>query len=551
MTSNIFSILNTAKAGILSQQLAIEVTGHNIANVQTEGYTRQEVNFLTGRPRQTGLGLLGTGVRVDSITRDFNQFLFNQILGEGSSTGNFQVRADLFKTIEILFDDTTGRNLSGDLNDLFLAFDDLAVNPSGLAERTTVVANAEALVSDFNLLGADLFQERVNTDLLVNDTVNEINALLDEIAGLNASIHSSETGISPANDFRDQRDLAVLSLSEKLDIRIIDTNNNQISITLADGTPLVLGLNTFSLSTTTNPDNKGFKNILISDGAGGTTDITNQIQGGELQGLLDMRDVELVDLIDQVDRLAASIVTEFNAIHQLGIGLDGSTGIDFFSPLTPTVNPSSLNTGTGVVTMTNASPSTVSTDKFQMRFTSATEFDLINLTTGVNTGSVTFVPSTAFNIAEGLSVTITGTPMAGDVVDFSVSENAASTMSVSSAILTDTDQIAAGLATTTDGDNALALSSLQDKLVFGGNTTLNGFYNSTVSQVGVRTRSAEDGLDQQDGLMLELENQRQSVSGVSLDEELINLIKFQQAFEASARMITVVEEMFDVLQNSI
>lgn len=551
MTSNIFSILNTAKAGLLSQQLGIEVVGHNIANVQTEGYTRQEVNFATARPRLTGLGLLGTGVRVNSITRDFDKFLFNQILGEGSSTGNFVVRSGLFKTIEILFNTTTGRNLSGDLDDLFLAFDDLAVNPSGLAERTTVVANAETLTSNFNLLGKNLFQERINADLSVNDTVNDINLLLDEIASLNSSIHSIETGLSPANDLRDKRDMAVLDLSKKLDIKIIDTRNNQVSITLANGTPLVIGLNTFQLSTTPGLDNKGFKDILISDGGGGTTNITNQLEGGELRGLIDVRDVELVDFIDQVDRLAASLITEFNAIHQLGVGLDGSTGINFFTPLTPTVNPSSLNTGTGVVTMTNASPSTVSVDKFQMQFTSATDFDLINLTTGVNTGSFTFVPGTAFNVAGGLSVTITGAPVAGDIVNFSVSENAASTMSVASAVLANTDKIAAGLSTTTDGDNALALSNLQDKLVFGGNTTFDGFFNSTVSLVGVRTRSANDGLEQQDELMLELENQRQSVSGVSIDEEMINLIKFQQAFEASARMITVVEEMFDVLQNSI
>jgi len=550
MVSNIFSILNTAKVGILSQQLAIEVVGHNIANVQTEGFTRQEVNFETARPRQTGLGLLGTGVRVNSITRDFDKFLFNQILGEGSATGSFRVRSDIFKTIETLFNDTTGRSLSGDLDEFFLAFDDLSINPTGSAERSIAIANAESLVSDFNLLGEDLFQQRRDADLLVNDTISEINALLDEIADLNLSIHSSETGITTANDLRDKRDLAVLNLSEKLDISIINTNNNQVSLTLNDGTPLVIGLNTFKLSTTTNPDNKGFKDILISDGGGGTTNITNQIQGGELRGLLDVRDVDLVDFIDQVDRLAASIVTEFNAVHQLGIGLDGSTGIDFFTPLTPTVNPNSLNTGTDVFVITNASPSTVSTDKFQMQFNSATDFDLVNLTTGV-TSNVTFADGFSFNIAGGLSVTITGGTMAlGDTVDFSVSENAAFTMSVSSAVLADTDQIAAGLSTTTDGDNALALSNLQNQLFFGGNDTFDDFYNATVSLVGVRTRVAEDGLEQQEGLMLELDNQRQSVSGVSIDEEMINLIKFQQAFEAAARLLIVVEEMFDVL-NSI
>ena len=153
MTSNIFSILNTAKVGILSQQLAIEVTGHNIANVQTEGFTRQEVNFETARPRQTGLGLLGTGVRVNSITRDFDQFLFNQILGEGSDTGYFKVRSDIYKTIEALFNTTTGRSLSSDLNQFFQALGDLSTNPSISDNLNVFSRGLKRTVEALNRLG--------------------------------------------------------------------------------------------------------------------------------------------------------------------------------------------------------------------------------------------------------------------------------------------------------------------------------------------------------------------------------------------------------------
>ena len=119
MTSNIFSILNTAKMGLLSQQLAIEVTGQNIANVQTEGYSRQEVNFEASNPRNFSLGQIGTGVRVAGIERSHDKFLFSQILGEGDALGRFQVRKDVFEQLELLLSENNGRSLNGSLSSFF------------------------------------------------------------------------------------------------------------------------------------------------------------------------------------------------------------------------------------------------------------------------------------------------------------------------------------------------------------------------------------------------------------------------------------------------
>jgi flagellar hook-associated protein 1 FlgK len=556
MTANIFSVLNTAKLGLQTNQTAIEVTGHNIANVQTEGFSRQEVTLEVNRPRRVGLAFLGTGVRATNVTRDFDQFLFNQILGESSLLGNYDIRNTFFERLETILDESSGVSLNNAMSEFFSAFDDLSSNPTNQGVRTGVLASAGNLVTVFNNLGNSLFQQRVNLDDAVNAEVTEINGMLDEIAKLNRSILQLENGNTPANDLRDQRDLLIKQLSEKIDVQLIDTNDNSTTLTLSGGTPLVVGTSVFKLSTIANTDNSGFKDILVDDGMGGTFNVTSEIQGGEMRGYLDMRDVETLGLIDQLDRLAAGLMEQVNSVHLQGLGLDGSSGNLFFEPLTPMVTTGSQNLGAATVTATNASPTTVTVDNYQLQFTSATTFDLFNQTTNQVEGSFVFAAGVPFNIANGLAVTINGAPLPGDTADISISKNAAVNMSLSSTVLNDTDKIAAGLSATGDGQNALNISNLQNSLVFSsgaytpgaGNATLDDFYNSMISGLGAGSRSSQTILKQQEGVMLQLNTQRESISGVSLDEEMVNLIKFQQAYAASARMVTVIEEMFDVLQ---
>ena len=555
MAANIFSVLNTAKLGLQTNQTAIEITGHNIANVQTEGFSRQEVTLEVNRPRRVGLAFLGTGVRATNVTRDFDQFLFNQILGESSTLGNFDVRNTFFQRLETILNESSGVSLNNAMSEFFLAFDDLASNPTNLSARTAVLSAAGTLATVFNQLGSSLLQQRVNLDGAVNAEVTEINGMLDEIAEFNRSIVQLENGNTQANDLRDQRDLLIKQLSEKLDVQLIDTNDNSTMITLSGGSPLVVGTTVFKLSTTANLDNRGFKDILVDDGMGGTNNVTAEIQGGEMRGLLDMRDVETLGLIDKLDRLAAGLMEEVNGIHLQGLGLDGSSGNLFYETLTPTVTISSQNLGAPTVTAINASPSTVTVDKFQLQFDGLGSFDVFNLTTNQTVATGLAVGGTV-NIANGLAITTGGAPAAGDTVDISISEDAALNMALSSTVLNDTSKIAAGLSGTGDGQNALNISNLQNSLVFSsggftpgaGTSTFDDFYNSIISGLGAGSRSSQTILKQQEGVMLQLNTQRESISGVSLDEEMINLIKFQQAYAASARMITVIEEMFDVLQ---
>jgi flagellar hook-associated protein 1 FlgK len=195
-------------------------------------------------------------------------------------------------------------------------------------------------------------------------------------------------------------------------------------------------------------------------------------------------------------------------------------------------------------------------DEFEITFTSNGAFTLNNLTTkNASSGTFTFTGGNTFNIKDGFAVTISGTAIAGDKVRFSVSEDAASGMSVSSTITANTQKIAAGTTTNGDGGNALLMAGLQNELAFNsvtwssgsGSYTFDEYYNAVVSTIGIESFSAQATLRQQEGIMLQLNSRRESISGVSIDEEMIKMIKFQQAYNASARMISVVDEMLDAL----
>ena len=555
MTSNIFSVLNTAKLGLLSQQLAIEVTGQNIANVQTEGYSRQEVIFEATNPRNFSLGQVGTGVRVAGIERSHNEFLFSQILGEGDTLGRFQVRKDVFEQLELLLSENNGLSLNGSLSSFFNGLQDVASNPTSLPERSSLLAEAQNLSSVFNNLGESLFQIQQNLDSAISVEVAKINSLAQEVAALNKSIHANEPTTFSANDLRDKRDQKVKELSEMIDLNFVDEMDGQISLTLDDGTPLVLKSTVFTLATSINGNNKSFLDIGVLDATGNSTNVTSSLTGGTIKGFLEMRDVEVEGLKDKLDRLAAGFIQEFNEIHQQGFGIDGSTGNNFFNPLKTTVVSNVNNTGLSTLTATNGDPSNISINKYEITFTGSNSLSLQNLTTGISSGTFTFTSGSTFNLANGFAVTISGTPAVGDSYKLSASESAAREFSVSNEVLSNGNKISAGLNSSTDGGNALALTDLQSKLVFdsvtlksgSGTFTFDEFYSSIVGTVGVQSYASRNTLSQKEGILLQLNTRRESIAGVSIVEEMINMIKFQQAFNAAARLIGVAEEMMDKL----
>jgi len=554
MSSNIFNILNTAQVGLRSQLLAMEVTGHNIANVQTEGYSRQEINFEAMDSRFTEMGQIGTGVRVGGIERAHDEFLYLQILGEGDRLGKFRVKQQVYDQIEILLSDKSGQSINESLNKFFSGLQDVSSNPTSPPERSTLLAEGQNLVSTFNNMGESLFQVQQNLDAAVAVDLGKINSLTKEIAALNKAIHANEPTTFNANDYRDSRDLKVKQLSEIIDLDFIDELDGQISLTRDDGTPLVLTSTAFTLDTAINGNNKSFFDVIVRDHAGNETNITSTIKGGTLKGYLDMRDKVIVEVLDKLDRLASGFVREFNNVHQQGFGLDGSTGNNFFNILKPQVLANANNSGSTALTATNGDPSNTSIDKYEITITGENSFSLRNETRGASSGTYTFTSGSTFNLASGFAVTISGTPAVGDKFKLSVSERAARNISIANDVLSNTSKIAAGLNSRTDGGNALNLVGLQSKSLFdnitldsggSGTFTFDEFYSSLISTVGIQSASSQASFAQQEGILLQLDTRRENLSGVSIDEEMINMIKFQQAYNAAARLIAMVDELLD------
>ena len=554
MASNILNILNTAQEGLRSQLLAMEVTGHNISNVQTEGYSRQEVSFKATIPRYTETGRIGTGVKVGGIERAHDAFLHLQIIGESAELGESRVKKEVYDQIEILLSETSGRSVNKSLSNFFSGIQDVASNPTSPAERSTLLAEGQELVSTFNNLGESLFQIQQNLNAAVSVDIGKVNSFIKEIAQLNEVIHANEPTTFQANDYRDERDLKVKKLNEIIDLNYIDENDGQISLTRTDGTPLVLNSTAFTLITSPNGNNKSFHDVIVQGPEGTKTNITSTITGGTLKGYLEMRDKIVVEVKDKLDRLAAGFVKEFNEIHQQGFGIDGSTGNNFFKALKTTVLTNVNNTGSAKLIATNGDPSNISIDKYEITISGTNSFTLNNLTTGSSSGTFTFQQGSSFNLANGYAVAISGTPAVGDKFRLSASENAARNMAIGSGVLSNTNKISAGLNTKRDGGNALNLIKLQSQLVFdsvtldsagSGTFTFDEFYNSLVSTVGVQASSSQSTLKQQEGILRQLNIRRENKAGVSIDEEMINMIKFQQAYNAAARVISMVDEMMD------
>lgn len=561
MTTQLFSILNTAKISLLAQQLAIEVTGQNISNVQTEGFSKQTAVLQATSPRSTGIGQVGTGVRVAGIERAHDRFLLSQIVSEMQNKGEFNVRKDVFDQVEVLFNDDLGKSLNSGLSEFFGSLHDLANNPAGMAERSAVVGKAKTLLDVFRNTGNGLIQKQTDLNTNVEDEVGEINSLLSEIARLNKTIHENEpvAGFN-ANDLRDKRDQAIKKLSEKIGVNITSESGGLLSLTLKSGRALVLDQMPLSLVTKINGNNHGYNDVYLKDNLGNTVNISSEIGGGKLRGILDMRDTELEGIIDKIDRLTAGFIQEVNRVHQKGIGFDGSTGVNFFSNLTPVASANTNNTGTGQISVSNVNPVGNSVDKYEILVTGANSFQLNNVTTGLASGTFTFSAGSPIILAGGLSVTLSGSAATGDKFKFSVSENASRLSAVNGTVTADIRKIAAGSTNASDGDNARQLAALQNSLVFDANSlkaggsgtfTFDDFYNAVVGVVGVNAKASKTNVTQQEGILLQLNSRRESASGVSIDEEMVNLIKFQQAFNASARLITTVNDMLNTLQNRI
>jgi flagellar hook-associated protein 1 FlgK len=447
--------LNIALDSLLTEQGAIQTTSNNIANVNTPGYARQRADLEETPPVQIGSLTFGTGVNLQGVTSLRNSVLDLRVNQETQQQGQLNAFLAGGQQIQSLFNETTGTGLQAPLTAFFNSLSQLSANPSNLNVRQGVISAAQNLASAFNQASTNLSTIQRNADLSVSQSVSQINTLTAQIATVNAQVSASTSSGQNPGPFIDQRQQLLNQLSNLVDISEIDAGNGSLTITTSNGAPLVVGGQSFALTSQASPTT-GLQQVF-SQGA----NITANIASGQLAGQLQVRDREIPSIQTSLDTLASNLATAVNTQNAAGTDLNGAPGGNIFVP-----------------------------------------------------------------------------PPAGG-------GGAAATLAVAT---TDPTKIAAAQdGTPGDNTNANALLALQNQNIIAGQTPLNS-YSGLVFKIGNDVSNAQTNQQSGSLVLKQLQNLQGGVSGVDINEESANLIRFQGAYQASAQVTSVINTL---LQDTI
>jgi len=493
---------------------------------------------------------LGLGVDVEEACNLANRLLEVQLAAENSNLARDQIEESTLTRIEAIFNDVNGTGISQALSDFFGAMNDVKDNPEGLVERNVLLERARVLSQRISSSDTQLKQIRKDLNAEVKAAIGEINDLTKKIADLNRQIQAVESRGASACDLRDQQSQLVKELSGKVDVNVFEDANGQLTVSMGN-VPLVFGDKALVLKGVPNLANDGFVDVVVDTGNGSSVSVfASALSGGKLKGLLDLRDQRLPEVVGQLDQLAAGLTETYNDQHKKGFGLDGVGDRNFFSPLLSpeiisVVTPGAVNTGSGevsVITDSLTGITGIGSDTYEVTFDTITSFIVRNLRTGTTS------TLTQGDMFEGVIFTFTGTPAVGDQFEITlkaparVAEKFALDLSITS------DKIAAALTLAGlpgDNGNAVELVRLQDKKIgVLGVETVSDFYANFVSDIGAQVQSAKSNLAAQENITEQLNNLNDAASGVSLDEEMANLLQFQRAYDAAAQLVRAADDMF-------
>ncbi len=542
-------ILGTAVSGLMAFQRSLDTTSHNIANANTEGYSRQRADLKTQPERYTGAGFVGTGVSVDNITRSYDQFVNKQLRSSTSAFGEMDKYHKMASQVDnIMADEKTG--LASALKQFFKSVNDVANDPTAIPARQVMLAESKTVSAQFNSLARRLgeFRDQVNTDL--QGAVEEINTLAQGIAQLNAKIVTAAgqgSGQSQPNDLLDQRDLLVSRLAKNVDVAVVPQKDGSISVFIGQGQSLVTGPNTTALSLTASALDADHKEINM-----GAQRITQFLSGGEMSGILRFRDEVLDPAQKQLGVLAAGLAIDFNRQHKAGFDLAGNAGVDFFTAVQPEVIADPSNSGGGVnVIYDGTKIDQLQGSDYRLNY-DGSNYTLTRLSDNQNI-NISGFPGSSVNV-EGMTISQAALPSGTASFLIRPSHNTAAAMALNSAVDAPEKIAAAQTAGGTapgDNRNALSLAALEQATVMPGGKTFQQSYTQLVSQVGSLTRSGEVSRNAQESLLTQSRETRENLVGVNLDEEAANLIKFQNAYQASAQAVSISKTVFDTLIGAV
>jgi flagellar hook-associated protein 1 FlgK len=409
MGSSIFGIGLSALA---AAQQGLLVAGHNVANASTPGYTRQTIVQSTNPAQATGTGFYGQGVKVDTVSRAYNQFLSNQLTQAKTESSQLDTYYAQMQQINNLLADPNGNlGLSPALQNLFNGAQDVATNPSDLSSRQSMLSSGEVLVRRFQSLDSrlDEIQDGVNTQ--IKNSVSLINTYAAQIGKLNETIAKSENAArgQPANDLRDQRDELVNQLNQEIRANVVVQNDGSYNIFIGDGQSLVVGTQVFQLAAVASPDDANRLEVAHVSGGNAAVIKESSLDGGKLGGMLQFRSESLDAARNGLGRLAIGLAGTFNEQHQLGQDMHGNLGGDFFTVPSPMVTPSIKNTGNAAIAADITGFNNLTASDYSLRYDGA-NYTLTRLDDGTTQTFTTF-PQTM----DGVSLTLaSGTMAAGD-----------------------------------------------------------------------------------------------------------------------------------------
>ena len=571
------SLLGTAITGLAAFQRSLETTSHNITNVNTEGYSRQRVELATRQEQKIGAGYLGQGVSVTDISRSYDQFITTQLRSSTAAFGDVERYSELASQVDdILADPSVG--MAPAIKDFFNAVNDAADDPSSIPARQVLLSETEILTSRFDTMNSRFGQlrDQIKTDMVV--MTGQISSFAETIADLNIRI-ANEQGSGgnnqQPNDLLDQRDTVLKQLSELIDVSVVPSNSNMVSVFIGKGQVLVLDTVANQVVTQEATFDKDKLEIGVKSPSGFVGIITSQVTGGQLAGTLRFRDQVLDPAQQRLGSVAASIAMEFNTLHEKGFDLDGNgdgvAGKLFFTGIgsVPVLSSPSNSVGsTLTASFDKANISNIDFSDYQLdvgvgpvyTLTRLADNTSITLTDPLLTG---VLGATAPDVLPGISISHAGLN-AGDSYLIRPTYSAANTIApnlkdprevaLATNIATDSNGVDYFINGPLPGDNrnALAMAGLENKLgMLGGTTSFQDAYGLVVSEVGVLTSAANVATAAQETLLNSANASWSNISGVNLDEEAANLIKFQQSYQAAAQMISVSNALFDSLLGAV
>jgi flagellar hook-associated protein 1 FlgK len=401
------SLLSLGTSGLNAANVALRTTGHNIANVNTPGFSRQVPVVSTPVPQFSGSGYFGRGAQVETIRRVYDAFLVAQAHGSTARAGEAAMRADLLHRADAILG-ATDAGIPASLRRFESAMAAASDHPDDLAARQAALAAADSLAGTFSDTADRLSGLRSQIDSQLAAQVVDVNRMLRDVASLNQQIVLSQGAGQPPNDLLDQRDLVVRQLSATLGVTTVAQDDGSLSLFTGNGQSLVLGARASTLEV--QPDNFDPRHPVLAIRNAGTVYRmdTRELAGGSLTGLLRFADEDLAKLEDGVGRAALALATAYNDRHRLGLDADGVAGGDLFAFAGPAAFPKRDNAGTGTIAATVADPTRLAASGYRIDY-DGSQYTLTRLADG-NRQSFATLPQTV----DGLTFALSGTPVAGD-----------------------------------------------------------------------------------------------------------------------------------------